>query len=93
MEALLRVKDVACITGWSKDTARARMQEMSGVMNLGTAKRRQLAVKESTLADWLADRAMYKPEAPVIRPSGNSNGKMARRDRRTGELIRKKNGR
>ena len=93
MEALLRVKDVACITGWSEDTARLKMQEMPGVMNLGSTKRRQLAVKESTLANWLADRAIYRPDPPIIKPSGHSSGKMARRDRRTGELIRKKKGR
>lgn len=90
MEKWYRVKDVSGILGCNKDTARARMQEMEGVINVGSQKRRQLMVPEYGLEDWLRNhRISGRGPAPVIgKPLLNSDGTLVKRDRRTGKLRR-----
>lgn len=84
-EIWFTVPDVARIMGCSYDTARNRMEEMSNVINVGSAKRRQLMVTESSLQDWFRNHriAQEKPAVNIIRCS---SGKLARMDRRTGKL-------
>ena len=91
MEALLRVKDVAGLMGCSYDTARSRMKDMPGVMNVGSEKRRQLVVPERGMIDWMANHRMEVRELPVY--ISGSGGRMARIDRRTGKLTAQKKGR
>lgn len=85
MENLLRVKDISMMMGCSYDTARARMKEMPGVMNVGTEKRRQLMVPLAGLRDWMANHRMEVKQLPAFIPG--PDGRMARMDRRTGKLV------
>ena len=89
MEHILRVKDVAEILGCSCDTARARMAEMPGVINVGSRHRRQLMVPEGGLEDWLRNHRVEKRQEiqQAIRIPRCKNGKLARMDRRTGKLV------
>ena len=85
MEQLYGVPAIAKLMGCSYDTARARMKEMPGVMNVGTARRQQLMVPESGIRDWLTNHRM--PERPrPLTVTISADGKMARIDRRTGKL-------
>ena len=100
MEALYRVKDVAAAMGCSYDTARARMREMPGVMNVGTQRRRQRLVPDSGIMDWLKSHSMAIVQDNWLPVQANRrtvkislDGRMARRDRRTGELVTKKKSR
>ena len=89
MEQILRVKDVAELMGCSYDTARARMAEMPGVINVGSKKRRQLMVPADGLEDWLRNHRVdhrTEPERLKVIPRGK-NGRMARMSRRTGKLV------
>ena len=86
MEQMYTVSRIAGLLGCSTDTARARMKEMPGVMNVGSAKRRQLMVPESGLQDWLRNHRMAEAERP-LRVTISADGKMARIDRRTGKLT------
>ena len=92
MEALLRVKDVADLMGCSYDTARTRMESMPGVMNVGSEKRRQLMVPAKSLEDWVCNHKIHAwPEPIVITGRRNSpGGRIARINRRTGKLEKKK---
>ena len=86
MDKWLKVKDVAKVLGCSIDTARNRMTEMAEVINVGTPQRQQLMVPEYALEDWMRNHRLN--HVRVIVPTGRSrkDGKIARRDRRTGEL-------
>lgn len=87
MDRWYRVSDVAGIMGCGVDTARARMEEMRDVVNVGTQKRRQLMVSESALQDWLRNhRISARVEIVVPKFGMNKDGKLARMDRRTGKL-------
>ena len=97
MSTLYSVKAVAELLGCSNDTARARMRQMAGVMNVGTARRHQLMVTEEALDLWLNEHRMARPgavsvpaERPRTRVTISADGKMARIDRRTGKLTHKK---
>lgn len=96
MSTLYGVTAVAKLMGCSNDTARMRMQEMAGVMNVGSAKRRQLLVTEEALDDWLRAHRLQRAETIVVpdprpmRVTISADGKMARIDRRTGKLTNKK---
>lgn len=85
-EPWLRVSDVAEILGCSYDTARARMAEMPEVINVGSAKRRQLMVPMWGLEDWMRNHRM-RPAEPVMKIPRCRGGKLARMDRRTGRLV------
>lgn len=91
MENLLRVKDISVLMGCSYDTARARMKDMPGVVNVGTEKRQQLMVPLAGLKDWLANHRMEARQLPVFIPG--PDGRMARIDRRTGKLVVQKKSR
>ena len=89
MDIWYRVKDVAQIMGCSEDTARARMKEMNGVINVGSEKRRQLMVPETDLEDWFRNhRVITRVEIQIPKKVRliSKDGKMARMDRRTGKL-------
>lgn len=87
MENWLNVKSVMTILNCCEDTARARMEEMRDVVNVGTQKRRQLMVSESALQDWLRNhRISARVEIVVPKFGMNKDGKLARMDRRTGKL-------
>lgn len=85
MSTLYSVKAVADLMGCSYDTARMRMQEMPGVMNVGSEKRRQLMVPEDGLRDWLHNHRMQTAPRPM-KVTISADGKMARIDRRSGKL-------
>ena len=86
-EIWFTVPDVAGIMGCSYDTARSRMEEMENVINVGSQKRRQLMVPESSLEDWFRSHRIRR-EQPVVRKiPRSSTGRMARIDRRTGKLV------
>lgn len=86
MERMLSVKAVARILDCSNDTARMRMKGMAGVINVGTERRQQLMVPESGMDDWMRNRRMQEARLTV---TAGADGKMARMDRRTGQLKRK----
>ena len=87
MDKWYRVPDVAELMGCSNDTARARMEEMRDVINVGSEKRRQLMVPESSVEDWLRNhRICTKVEIIMPKCRMNKSGKIARMDRRTGKL-------
>ena len=85
MEQLYSVPAVASMMGCSYDTARMRMKEMPGVINVGTARRQQLMVPESGIRDWLQNHRMPERVRPMT-VTISADGKMARIDRRTGKL-------
>lgn len=85
MEQLYSVPAVAGMMGCSYDTARMRMKEMPGVMNVGTERRQQLMVPESGIRDWLQNHRMQERVRPMT-VTISADGKMARIDRRTGKL-------
>lgn len=84
---MLKVKDIALMMGCSYDTARQRMEEMPDCVNVGTEKRRQLLVPLSGLREWLSNHRVEAITMPVH--LGCNDGKMARKDRRTGEYVKK----
>ena len=86
MERWYKVSDVSGLMGCSYDTARARMKEMPGVINVGTQKRQQLMVPEFGLEDWLRNHRVTRVtiELPPMRL--RADGKLARMNRRTGKL-------
>ena len=87
MDKWYRVQDVAEVMGCSSDTARARMKEMRDVINVGSERRRQLMVPESSVEDWLRNhRICTKVEIFMPKCRMNKRGKSARMDRRTGKL-------
>ena len=85
MEQLYSVPAVAKMMGCSNDTARMRMKEMPGVMNVGSVRRQQLMVPESGIRAWVANHRMPEPVKPMT-VTISADGKMARIDRRTGKL-------
>lgn len=85
MSTLYSVKAVSELMGCSYDTARMRMQEMAGVINVGSEKRRQLMVPEEGLRDWLHNHRMPERVRPMT-VTISADGKMARIDRRSGKL-------
>ena len=84
---MLTVKTIALMMDCHPDTARERMQEMPGCVNVGSEKRRQLLVPLSGLREWLASHRVQAITMPVH--LGSQDGRMARKDRRTGEIIKK----
>lgn len=88
MERWYSVPKVSEIMGCSYDTARMRMREMANVVNVGTQKRQQLMVPESSLMDWLRKHRMFsRAEMRLSRENlVDKNGKVTRIDRRTGKL-------
>ena len=87
MEKWYRPKEVAEILKCEVDTARARMKEMPGVINVGSEKRQQLMVPESSVEDWLRNhRITTRIEFVMPEYRMNRSGKIARMDRRTGKL-------
>lgn len=94
MERWYRVPDVAELMGCSYDTARERMAEMPGVINVGSKKRRQLMVPQYGLEDWLRNHRMdnrterrTEPAVRRVKVPKSTSGRMARMDRRTGKLV------
>ena len=87
MDRWYRVQDVAEVMGCSSDTARARMKEMHDVINVGSEKRQQLMVPESSVEDWLRNHRITT-QVRIVVPEHrmNRSGKIARMDRRTGKL-------
>jgi hypothetical protein len=90
MERWYSVPKVAEVMGCCYDTARERMKEMDEVVNVGSQKRQQLMVPESSVMDWLRNHRMIK-RAEITAPKRNirlvsNDGKLARMDRRTGKL-------
>ena len=81
---MLTVNTVSLMMGCCPDTARERMEEMPGCVNVGSEKRRQLLVPLSGLREWLACHRVAALNMPVH--MGNQNGRIARKDRRTGEI-------
>ena len=87
MDRWYKVQDVAEVMGCSSDTARARMKEMHDVINVGSEKRQQLMVPESSVEDWLRNhRICTKVEIFMPKCRMSKSGKIARMDRRTGKL-------
>ena len=87
MDKWYKVKEVAEVMGCSEDTARSRMKEMPGVINVGSEKRQQLMVPESGMEDWLRNhRISTRMEIVMPKYGMDRNGKIARMDRRTGKL-------
>lgn len=94
MERWYNVKETAEVMRCGVDTARARMEQMPDVVNVGTTGRRILMVPESNLDDWFRNHRMTQVKAitPRARTASrtvkvSSNGKLARIDRRTGKLA------
>ena len=79
------VREVALIMGCSYDTARQRMEEMPDCINVGSQKRRQLMVPQSSLESWFRNHRI-RQEKPEVKIPVCRDGKMARIDRRTGKL-------
>ena len=67
---ILKPKDIAEMLSISEATARVRMREMPGCVNIGTNRNEILRVPESGFQDWLSNRVV------ALRPC---NGKLARR--------------
>ena len=87
MDKWYRVQDVAEVMGCSSDTARSRMKEMRDVINVGSEKRQQLMVPESSVEAWLRNhRICTKVEIFMPKCRISKSGKIARMDRRTGKL-------
>ena len=86
MDRWFKVADVAETMGCSYDTARARMKEMPGVINVGSAKRQQLMVPEYGLEDWLMNHRMATVTIRLPEMRLRRDGKIARINRRTGKL-------
>lgn len=87
MDKWYRVSDVAEIMHCSSDTARARMKQMADVINVGSERRQQLMVPESSLEDWLRNhRISARVEIVMPRYGIRNDGKLARMNRRTGKL-------
>lgn len=86
MESWYNVPKVAEVMGCSYDTARARMKEMAEVVNVGSQKRQQLMVPESSVKDWLRNHRVVKMEVVSPKHRARPDGKLARMDRRTGKL-------
>jgi len=70
MERMMTPKEVAEALAISESTARARMVEMPGCINMGTKKSMILRVPESGLEAWMSNRVV------MLRPN---TGKIARR--------------
>lgn len=86
MDNWYSVKKVSELMDCSPDTARARMKEMPGVINVGSAKRRQLMVPEYGLEDWLRNHRITTVRIEMPKMKLRKDGKIARIDRRTGRL-------
>ena len=89
MESWYSVPKVAEVMGCCYDTARERMKEMADVVNVGSQKRQQLMVPESSVMDWLRNHRMNRTarvEVVVPKHRPGPDGKLARMDRRTGKL-------
>ena len=87
MDKWYRVKEVAEVMGCGEDTARARMKEMPGVINVGSERRQQLMVPEYGLEDWFRNhRISTRVEIAMPKFNMSRSGKIARMDRRTGKL-------
>ena len=80
------VKKVSELMDCSYDTARARMKQMPGVINVGSAKRRQLMVPEYGLEDWLRNHRVMTVRVELPQMKLRKDGKIARIDRWTGKL-------
>ena len=93
MERWYNVKETAEVMRCGVDTARARMEQMPDVINVGTKGRRILMVPESNIEDWFRNHRMatVKQILPkrknVPKVKAGSSGKLARMDRRTGKLV------
>ena len=61
-ERMLKPKDVAEIMGISVSTARVRMLEMPGCVNVGAGKSLVLRVPESGLEAWKDNRVIVVPK-------------------------------
>ena len=86
MDNWYSVKRVSELMDCSYDTARARMKQMPGVINVGSATRRQLMVPEYGLEDWLRNHRVTTVRVEMPQMKLRKDGKIARMDRRTGKL-------
>ena len=86
MERWYNVKETAEVMRCGVDTARARMKQMPGVINVGSATRRQLMVPEYGLEDWLRNHRVTTVRVELPQMKLRKDGKIARMDRRTGKL-------
>lgn len=73
MDKWYRVRDVAEVMNCSEDTARARMGEMPGVVNVGSEKRRQLMVPEYGIEDWMRNHRITTPLRATTTGSGSGS--------------------
>ena len=94
MERWYNVKETAEVMRCGVDTARARMEQMPDVVNVGTSGRRILMVPESNVEDWFRNHRMTQVKAIAQKQRAmsrtvkvSSSGKLARIDRRTGKLA------
>ena len=58
MERLLKPSEVAEILGVSRDTARAKMSSMPGVVDIGNEYCHELRISESALTAYIANRTI-----------------------------------
>lgn len=58
MERLLKPAEVAEILGVSRDTARAKMSSMPGVVDIGNEYCRELRISESALEAYIANQTV-----------------------------------
>ena len=86
MDNWYSVKKVSELMDCSPDTARARMKEMPGVINVGSEKRQQLMVPESDIENWLRNHRITTVRIEMPQMKLRKDGKIARIDRRTGRL-------
>ena len=86
MDNWYKVRAVAELMDCSYDTARERMKQMAGVINVGSAKRQQLMVPEYGLEDWLRNHRITTVRVELPQMKLRKDGKLARMDRRTGKL-------
>lgn len=68
MDKLLNPKQVAGRLGISEQTARVRMAEMPGCINVGSAVNRILRVPESGLEAWTSNRVVCMSRANMKTP-------------------------
>lgn len=75
MERMLNPKQVAELLCVSESTARARMEEMPGCIDIGNGKSQILRVPESGLDAWMSNRVVtLRPAASRI--ARRKNGKL-----------------
>ena len=74
MDRMLGPKQVADLLGVSESTARERMADMPGCVNVGSGKYQILRVPESGLDAWMSNRVVtLRPARKIAR---RKNGKL-----------------